>query len=254
MRPREIFIIVAIVVLSVVGITAIFWTPVLWSLLVLLPLLFMGIKDISQKRQAIKNNFPVLGRLRYLLESFRPEIQQYFVETETQGTRINRMFRSLIYSRAKNQNDTTPFGTKADVYRVGYECMAHSMYPKHHDEVNQNPRVLFGGKDCKKPYDASILNISAMSFGSLSKNAVLALNKGAKMGNFAHNTGEGGISSYHLENSGDLIWQIGTGYFGCRHDDGTFNEVTFRENAIKPQVKMIEIKLSFCYHNYMKKE
>ena len=244
MKPREIFIVIATLILLVIGVVSIFWKPILWSLIVFMPLLFIGVKDIIQKKHAIKNNFPVLGRLRYLLESFRPEIQQYFVETETEGTPINRMFRSLIYSRAKDQNDTTPFGTKADVYRIGYECMAHSMYPKHHDEINQNPRVLFGGKDCKQPYDASILNISAMSFGSLSKNAVLALSKGAKLGNFAHNTGEGGISPYHEEGGGNLIWQIGTGYFGCRTKEGTFCPNTFENKAKKANVKMIEIKLS----------
>jgi len=244
MKPREIFIALATFILLTIGIASLFWKPILWSLIVFLPLLIMGIYDITQKKHAIKFNFPVIGRLRYLLESFRPEIQQYFVETDTEGTPINRMFRSLIYSRAKTQNDTTPFGTKSDVYRVGYECMAHSMYPKHHDEVEQNPRVLFGGKDCKQPYNASILNISAMSFGSLSKNAVLALSKGAKLGGFAHNTGEGGLSTYHLEGGGDLIWQIGTGYFGCRTKDGDFCPDTFEKNALKENIKMIEIKLS----------
>lgn len=244
MKPREIFIVLATFTLLTVGIVSLFWKPVLWSLILFVPLLIIGIYDIAQKKHAIKNNFPVIGRLRYLLESFRPEIQQYFVETETEGTPINRMFRSLIYSRAKNQNDTTPFGTKSDVYRVGYECMAHSMYPKHHDEVEQNPRVLFGGKDCKQPYNASILNISAMSFGSLSKNAILALNKGAKLGCFAHNTGEGGLSPYHLEGGGDLIWQIGTGYFGCRTKDGDFCPDTFEKKSLLNNVKMIEIKLS----------
>ncbi|TCL65682.1 glutamate synthase domain-containing protein 2 [Mariniflexile fucanivorans] len=244
MKPREIFIAFATFTLLTIGIVSIFWKPVLWSLIVFLPIIIIGVYDIIQRKHAIKNNFPVIGRLRYLLETFRPEIQQYFVETETEGTPINRMFRSLIYSRAKNQNDTTPFGTKSDVYRVGYECMAHSMYPKHHDEVEQNPRVLFGGKECKQPYSASILNISAMSFGSLSKNAILALSKGAKLGGFAHNTGEGGLSPYHLEGGGDLIWQIGAGYFGCRTKDGNFCQDTFQKNAIKDNVKMIEIKLS----------
>jgi len=244
MKPRELFLTISILVLLTIGIISVFWSPILWSLIVLLPLFLLGLKDIFQKKHAIKNNFPLLGRLRYLLESFRPEIQQYFVETETEGTPISRMFRSLIYSRAKNQNDTTPFGTKADVYRIGYECMAHSMYPKHHDEVNSDPRVVFGGKKCKKPYNASILNISAMSFGSLSKNAIMALSKGASLGGFAHNTGEGGISPYHEEGGGDLIWQIGTGYFGCRTKKGTFCPDTFQKKALKESVKMIEIKLS----------
>lgn len=244
MKPREIFITAAAFIIILIAVISIFWKPILWSLIFFAPLIFIGISDIVQKKQAIKNNFPVVGHFRYILEKFRPEIQQYFVETETEGTPINRMFRSLIYSRAKNGNDTTPFGTKSDVYRIGYECMAHSMYPKHHDEVEQNPRVLFGGKDCKQPYNASILNISAMSFGSLSKNAILALSKGAKLGGFAHNTGEGGLSPYHLEGGGDLIWQIGTGYFGCRTKDGNFCLDTFEKKSLKDNVKMIEIKLS----------
>lgn len=244
MKPREIFITTTAIILIFISIISIFWKPILWSLLFFVPIIMIGISDIIQKKQTIKNNFPVIGHFRYVLEKFRPEIQQYFVETDTEGTPINRMFRSLIYSRAKNQNDTTPFGTKSDVYRVGYECMTHSMYPKHHDEVDQNPRVLFGGKNCKKPYNASILNVSAMSFGSLSQNAVLALSKGAKLGGFAHNTGEGGLSPYHLEGGGDLIWQIGTGYFGCRTEEGNFCPDTFKKNALKENVKMIEIKLS----------
>ena len=244
MKPREIFITTTTIILITIGIVSILWKPILWSLIFFLPVTLIGIFDIFQKKHAIKRNFPVIGHFRYLLESFRPEIQQYFVETDTEGTPINRIFRSLIYSRAKNENDTTPFGTKGDVYRAGYECMAHSIYPKHHDEVEQNPRVLFGGKDCKQPYNASILNISAMSFGSLSKNAVLALSKGAKLGGFAHNTGEGGLSTYHLEGGGDLIWQIGTGYFGCRTKDGDFCPDTFGKKAQLENVKMIEIKLS----------
>ncbi len=151
----------------------------------------------------------------------------------------------MVYRRAKKVNDTEPFGTQMNLYHSGYEWMEHSMYAKQNPkEIGKFPRLLIGGKDCKQPYSSSLLNISAMSFGSLSKNAILALNKGAKMGNFAHNTGEGGISPYHLEHGGDLIWQIGTGYFGCRNGDGTFNEDSFRENALRPQVRMIEIKLS----------
>jgi glutamate synthase domain-containing protein 2 len=170
---------------------------------------------------------------------------QYFVETDTEGKPINRILRSLVYRRAKGANDTEPFGTQMDLYQIGYEWMEHSMYARSNPkEIHKIPRIKVGGKDCLQPYSSSLLNISAMSFGSLSKNAVLALNKGAKMGGFAHNTGEGGISEHHLKPGGDLIWQIGTGYFGCRREDGTFNEKTFRENALRPQVKMIEIKLS----------
>lgn len=244
MKPREIFITTAIIILLSIAGISLFWKPMLWSLVFFIPVIGVGMSDILQKKQAIKNNFPVIGHFRYLLEKFRPEIMQYFVETDTEGMPINRMFRSLIYQRAKNTNDTTPFGTKSDVYRIGYECMAHSMYPKKADEVNHDPRVVIGGPDCKQPYNASILNVSAMSFGSLSQNAVLALNRGAKLGGFAHNTGEGGISPYHLEPGGDLIWQIGTGYFGCRTESGAFCPDTFKKNALPGNVKMIEIKLS----------
>ncbi len=208
------------------------------------PIIFLGVIDVLQKKSAIRNNFPVLGRIRYLLEAIRPEIMQYFVETDTEGTPINRMFRSLVYQRAKAVTDTTPFGTKVDVYRVGYEWIEHSMYAYGHENLDFSPRVMVGGPGCTVPYSASLLNISAMSFGSLSKNAVLALNKGAKKGDFAHNTGEGGISPYHLEYGGDLIWQIGTGYFGCRTDDGHFDQDKYAEKALLDTVKMIEIKLS----------
>jgi len=247
MKVREKFIVIAISTLVLIAVIAVFWKPILWSLILILPLIIMGIYDIIQKKHAIRRNFPVLGRLRYVLESIRPEIMQYFVETDTEGRPLNRIFRSLIYQRSKKANDTTPFGTQMNVYRSGYEWMDHSMYAKNNVKDIKNheyPRIKIGGKDCKQPYESSLLNISAMSFGSLSKNAVMAMNKGAKIGGFAQNTGEGGLSPYHLKHGGDLIWQVGTGYFGCRNDDGTFNPNTFKENAIKPQVKMIEIKIS----------
>tara|TARA_R110000868_G_scaffold81946_2_gene231722 strand:+ start:34322 stop:34939 length:618 start_codon:yes stop_codon:yes gene_type:complete len=205
MKPREIFFTISSIVILITVSISILWKPFLWSFIITLPLIFLGIKDVFNKTQAIKNNFPVIGHLRYLLEDFRPEIQQYFVETDIEGAPINRMFRSLIYQRAKNTTDTVPFGTKMDVYRVGYEWMNHSIYAKSIEQMEHNPRVLVGGKSCTKPYNASLLNISAMSFGALSQNAVLAMNKGAKLGNFAQNTGEGSISPYHLENGGDLI-------------------------------------------------
>ena len=245
MKVREQFIIISIVtVIGIIGI-AFFWPPILWLFLLVMPLVLMGIFDIFQKSHTIRRNFPVIGRFRYMLESVRPEIMQYFVETDTEGRPLNRILRSLIYRRAKGANDTEPFGTQMDLYHSGYEWMEHSMYAKQNPkEIGQFPRLLIGGKDCKQPYSSSLLNISAMSFGSLSNNAIMALNQGAKMGNFAHNTGEGGISDHHLKYGGDLIWQIGTGYFGCRNEDGTFNEETFRANALRPEVKMIEIKLS----------
>lgn len=213
----------------------------LW--IILLPLIGMGLYDYFQKRHAIRRNFPLIGRMRYVFESFRPEMMQYFVETDTEGRPINRLDRNVIYQRAKNETDTTPFGTKLDVYSEGYEWLSHSMYPLNHIEVEE-PRVLVGGADCKQPYSASILNISAMSFGSLSQNAVMAMNKGALLGGFAQNTGEGGLSEYHLRHGGDIIWQIGTGYFGARDLDGNFDVEIYKQNALKPQVKMIELKLS----------
>jgi len=244
MKIRELFVLMSVMTMVIIIGIAMVFPLELWILIIVLPLIGLGINDILQKKHAIKRNYPLIGNIRYLLEKIRPEIQQYFIESDLDGTPINRVFRSLIYSRAKNQVDSVPFGTKNDVYQNGYECMAHSIYPKKITEVEQNPRVVFGGKDCKKPYSASILNISAMSFGALSQNAILALSKGAKLGGFAHNTGEGGLSTYHLEGGGDLIWQIGTGYFGCRTVDGQFSEENFKSNALKDNVKMIEIKLS----------
>lgn len=244
MKVRELFIIGSILtVLSIVFI-AFFWQPILYLFILVVPIVFVGVRDILQKRQTIRRNFPVVGNLRYLLERFRPEIMQYFVETDTDGKPINRLSRSLIYQRAKGDIDTSPFGTKKEVYAVGYEWMNHSIYPKNLSDLEMSPRVLIGGKDCKQPYSASILNISAMSFGSLSKNAVMAMNYGAKQGGFAQNTGEGGISDYHKKYGGDLIWQIGTSYFGCRDEDGNFSREKFRIKAADSSVKMVEIKIS----------
>ncbi len=193
-----------------------------------------------QTKHAIKKNFPVIGNLRYMLESISPEIQQYFVERRTDGAPIDKNKRAVIYQRSKNVGSTHPFGTEEDVYSEGYEFITHSLYPIH---VHEEPRVTIGGEKCTQPYSASLYNIAAMSFGSLSKNAIMALNLGAKKGGFYHNTGEGGVSPYHLQ-GGDLSWQIGTGYFGCRNEDGTFSADKFKENATRPEVKMIEIKLS----------
>jgi len=243
MKVREKFILIAIVTILLTFTISYFWKSFIWSFLLTAPLILMGIFDIIQKKHAIRNNFPVIGRLRYAFEAIRPEISQYFVETDTSGRPLNRIFRSLVYQRAKNVNDTEPFGTQMNVYRSGYEWMDHSMYAIN-KKITDFPKITVGGKDCKQPYKSSVLNISAMSFGSLSKNAVMAMNKGAKLGGFAQNTGEGGLSPYHLKYGGDIIWQIGTGYFGCRNDDGTFNPKTFTENANKPEVKMIEIKIS----------
>lgn len=245
MKPRQIFIFTSILILAVIAaIYFLLWKPVLWLLLIFAPLILLGYADLFQKRHAIMRNFPVIGHLRYLFEFFRPEIMQYFVETDTEGRPINRIFRTLIYERSKKVNDTAPFGTELDVYEEGYEWMPHSIYARNFDNVEHNQRVVVGGPDCRKPYSASLLNISAMSFGALSKNAVMAMNKGAKIGGFAQNTGEGGLSPYHLKYGGDVIWQIGTGYFGCRTKEGNFSPELFKKGARSEQVKMIEIKIS----------
>jgi glutamate synthase domain-containing protein 2 len=230
-------------ILITAGVTY-FWHPFVWSLIFTVPFIAVGIMDITQTSHSLKRNFPVIGRARWWAEWMRPKVYQYFVESDTDGAPFNRQNRSVIYQRAKKVNDTTPFGTQLNVYEVGYEWLNHSITPLDAHSVDHNPRVVVGGPDCKQPYSASVLNISAMSFGSLSKNAIMALNGGAKLGGFAHNTGEGGLSPYHLEPGGDIIWQIGTGYFGCRNTDGTFNYEKFAERAVLPNVKMIEIKLS----------
>jgi len=227
-----------------VGITGYFFPPFWSAFIFLIPLIILGYYDFFQKKHSIMRNYPILGRGRYIMEDLRPKIYQYFIEGETDGAPISRMFRSVIYQRAKLERDTTPFGTQMNVYAEGYEWINHSLNALNHHDINQDPRILIGGKDCSKPYSCSIFNISAMSFGSLSSNAIEALNGGAKIGNFAHNTGEGGLSPYHLKHGGDIIWQIGTGYFGCREKDGKFSDELFAKNAQEESVKMIEIKLS----------
>ena len=212
-----------------------------WGLLVSLPLLLIAIRDIRQQKHAIISNYPVIGHLRYLLEAIRPELRQYFFESDLDGKPFNRRQRSIVYQRAKNDKQSVAFGMQADPMEPGYEWIVHSMFPVTTQE--KDLRVKIGNKQCLQPYDASILNIGAMSYGALSKTAIVSLNEGAKIGGFAHNTGEGGISAYHLQ-GGDLIWQIGTGYFGCRSEDGSFNPLAFLKNALLPQVKMIELKLS----------
>ncbi|MCK5471060.1 MAG: FMN-binding glutamate synthase family protein [Cyclobacteriaceae bacterium] len=244
MNVRKLFIILSFVIPALIVFVAASYPGILWAFVIVLPITVLGYSDIFQKKQTIKKNFPLIGQFRYLLEKIRPEIMQYFVETDTEGRPINRVFRSIIYQRAKKVNDTTPFGTQMDVYNAGYEWMDHSMFAYKAEQLDRHPRVLVGGGQCKKPYSSSLLNISAMSYGSLSKNAVMALNKGAKLDNFAHNTGEGGISPYHLKHGGDLIWQIGTAYFGCRDMNGNFDPEKFREKATLDNVKMIEIKVS----------
>ncbi len=201
----------------------------------------LGIYDILQKKHTILRNFPVLGHMRYLLEMIGPELHQYFVENDTDGMPIDRNHRTYVYERAKRQHQMHPFGTELDVEGENYRWMHHSIYPSKKPE--KPPRVKVGGPYCTKPYSASLFNISAMSFGSLSKNAVEALNLGAQAGNFFHDTGEGGISPYHLK-GGDLVFEVGTAYFGCRTQDGHFSPEHFKEKAAFPEVKMIELKLS----------
>lgn len=230
-------LIVSIAVIWMVGQGRI---PALWLLLPLF-LLFVAVADSIQRKHTIRRNFPIAGRLRYLFESIRPELRQYFFESDLDGKPFSRRQRSIVYQRAKNEPQTVAFGMQDDPQRVGYEWMAHSNYPKTFEE--RELRIMVGGKTCTQPYSASIFNIGAMSFGALSKAAIEALNRGAAEGKFAHNTGEGGISPYH-EMGGDLIWQIGTGYFGCRDVDGSFSLEHYKRNAKKQCVKMIELKIS----------
>lgn len=242
---RNEFVVFSIV--SLLGIFLIghyFWAPVYWALILIVPLVILGFYDFFQEKQAIARNFPLLGRLRYVAEWFRPKVYQYFIEPDHDGRPFNRIFRSIVYQRAKDQMDTAPFGTQQNVYAEGYEWMNHSITAHDAHEQDLNTRVVIGGPDCLKPYSCSVFNVSAMSFGSLSKNAVMALNGGAALGNFAHNTGEGGISPYHEKYNGDLIYQIGTGYFGCRSKDGGFDPDIYKERVSSDSVKMIELKLS----------
>ena len=211
-------------------------------LVVFISLAVVGTVDVLQKRHAVLRNYPLSAHIRFILEEIRPEIRQYFLESEKDGTPFSRDKRALVYQRAKQALDKRPFGTQNDVYASGYEWLDHSIAPK--PAAKEPFRITIGGPDCAKPYSASIFNISAMSFGALSKNAILALNAGAKRGNFAHDTGEGGYSPYHRENGGDIIWEIGSGYFSCRNADGTFCADKFAANAAAHQVKMVELKLS----------
>ena len=222
------------------------WMPgFLWGLLATVPLVILGLWDLLQPRHNLLRNYPIIGHLRYLIEDTGAELRQYIVESNTEGKPFSRDQRSLMYQRAKGVSDKKPFGTELNVYAEGYTWLTHSMAPR---PVAERPvqtfRIQVGGDACRHPYSASIYNISAMSFGSLSGSAIRALNKGAKLGDFAHNTGEGGVSRYHEEFGGDLIWQIGTGYFGCRTADGDFDADRFAAQATHRQIRMIEVKIS----------
>jgi glutamate synthase domain-containing protein 2 len=202
----------------------------------------LGISDLVQTRHSVLRNYPIMAHIRFILEEVRPEIRQYFFESETDGTPFSRDRRALVYQRAKMQLDKRPFGTHLPVYQDGFEWMLHSLAPQ--PQSKELFRITIGGPACAQPYSASVFNISAMSFGSLSANAIRALNGGAKIGGFAHDTGEGGFSPYHAEQGGDIIWEIGSGYFGCRTLEGAFSPEAFARTAQNPQIKMIEIKLS----------
>lgn len=219
------------------------WTP-WWTfgIVVFGPLALLGTWDLVQKKRSVVRNYPILGRIRYSLEDVGPELHQYLVESNTDGRPFSRDQRELIGARARHIEGLKPFGTELDVYDPEYQWILHSVAPK--PKAKEQFRVLVGGPDCKQPYSASMVNISAMSFGAISRNAIEAMNIGAKRGNFYHCTGEGGLSPYHLKHGGDLVWQFGSGYFGCRNDDGTFSEEHFKKGALLPNVKMIEIKLS----------
>ncbi len=235
---------VAVAILCIPGFRVVSNHPrwVALFLVIAIVLVATGIHDLRQERHAILRNYPVIGHLRFFFEKIRPEMRQYFFEGDTDGMPFPRERRAIVYQRAKNDLDKKPFGTQGNVYAEGHEWMLHSITPK---PLAQEPfRLTIGGPDCTKPYDASVLNISAMSYGALSSNAIRALNLGARRGNFAHDTGEGSISPYHREAGGDLIWEIGSGYFGCRNDDGTFSGDKFAAAATDPQIKMIEIKIS----------
>ncbi len=214
---------------------------VMW-LLLFGALTALGAYDLQQQHHAILRNYPIIGHLRFMLEYIRPEIRQYFLESETDAAPFSRAQRSLVYARAKGQSDKRPFGTQLDVRALGYEWLTHSIAPSTID--NHDFRVQVGGDQCAQPYAISLFNVSAMSFGALSANAIKALNQGAKLGGFAHDTGEGSISTHHRVHGGDLIWEIGSGYFGCRDAQGHFDPEKFATQARDPQVKMVEIKLS----------
>jgi glutamate synthase domain-containing protein 2 len=228
--------------LAIVVVAGWFWPPALWSLVVLGPVLIVGLVDLTRSDNTIIRNFPVLGHFRYLFSSIAPELHQYFVEGNTDGRPFNRNQRNYVEKLSLSPGETHPFGTELDVDAELYEWAPHSIYPV--DVMESAPRVSIGGEQCSQPYEASLLNVSAMSFGSLSAAAIRALNAGAKLGGFFHDTGEGGISPYHLEFGADLVWEIGSGYFGCRTEDGRFDGDRFREQAAIDAVKMIEIKLS----------
>ncbi|WP_428631680.1 FMN-binding glutamate synthase family protein [Sphingopyxis sp.] len=221
---------------------AAWWPPARWSLLLWSPLLLLALYDSLQSHHSLRRNYPLIARVRWLFEALRPFLYAYIVESPLDGRPFARAERSLVYARAKGDLDAHPFGTELDVYSDEYEWMGHSMAPAM--DGDRGARVTVGTAQCSQPYSAALLNISAMSFGSLGANAIEALNLGAQMGNFYHDTGEGGLSAYHRMHGGDIVWELGSGYFGCRDDAGHFDPARFRDAAQADQVKMVEIKLS----------
>ena len=231
---------VVAVLVAVVAASASWW----WAApaLLLLAAAALGTWDLLQTRHTILRLYPIVGHVRFLMESIRPEIRQYFIEADTEATPFDRETRDLVYQRAKGTKGDEPFGTQRDVTAIGYEFLRHSI--RAHAAENLDPKVRLGGSDCLQPYDIAMLNVSAMSFGALSATAIEALSAGAARGGFAHDTGEGGISPYHLAGGADLIWEIGSGYFGCRDAEGRFDPGLFAEKSTLPSVKAISIKLS----------
>ena len=214
----------------------------LWGLAFTVPLLAIAVLDFVQKQHSLRRNYPLIARFRWLFEDLRPYLRSYIVESNQDGRPFDKNARALVYARSKNQTSTHPFGTELDVYSDEYEWLSHSVAPN--ESVPTEFRIAIGGPQCAKPYSAAILNISAMSFGSLGGKAIEALNLGAKRGNFYHDTGEGSFSKYHAKHDGDIVWELGSGYFGCRDADGRFDEDAFRRTATLDQIRMIEIKLS----------
>ncbi len=241
---RTLFVLVSIGLLILVGVLTRVHPDYIYLLVLVVPFILLGIYDMVQKKSAIRRNFPVLGRMRYFMQEIRPMIHQYFIESDTDGTPFNKLQRDLVSNRGEQKTSTRPFGTQLDVYEPGYEWINHSLKALSVEEIDSHPRIHIGSSQCTQPYAASLFNISAMSYGSLSKNAVMALNEGARLGGFFHNTGEGGLTPYHLEGGGDVVWNIGTGYFSCRNEDGTFSYEQYTKRAVHTSVKMIELKLS----------
>jgi len=238
------FIFQTTIVLSLLfAVLAVAVTP-WWGLplVLLVPLLLVGVQDLLQTQHAILRNYPIIGHIRFMLEAVRPELRQYLIEDERDQIPYSREQRALVYRRAKNVLDAQPFGTVENVDAAGYGWISHSLLARTNED--HDFRIRIGGEGCAQPYDASVLNISGTSFGAVSGHAIMALNKGAKLGGFAHNTGEGSISPYHRRYGGDIIWQVASGYFGCRTTEGKFDPDRFRDQAVDPQIKMIEVKLS----------